>query len=317
MRGYTGAMHWQLHNLTITGDSNSPELLGQWQRSFASLPSSRSPADIVVQLDLVEQVDAEPDGQADFRQGDFLSYYLSDDTATAHFPRFGQLYLDLAKGTTHGRLVHAALDTYGVLEDMVAIALSPHLRRRGYFLLHAFAAALDGKALLLVGDIGAGKTTSGIALLAGGWKLLSNDSPIIAANGQVLQYPGVLAAYPETFARFEQTAAYADGPSKQQGRKKRLLPAEKAFGDVWRAQATAGAICFPIIENRPDHLLEPIGAAETLRRLLPNAIEQWDRAMMGPHLSVLRQLADCAPAYVLRLGPDVHRLADVLRKAVS
>lgn len=36
--------------------------------------------------------------------------------------------------------------------------------------------------MLLVGGIGAGKTTTGLSLLNAGWQLLSNDSPVVVGT---------------------------------------------------------------------------------------------------------------------------------------
>lgn len=307
-------MRWQFHALTVEGKSNHSELLTAWSRSFASRPASEKHPDLSIDLDVVGHVPPAPEGEPDFQQGDLLGYYVRGEQVTAHFPRFGQLQLDLANGTTQGKLVEAALNTYGVLEDMVAISLSPHLRRRGYFLIHAFAAVSRGKGVLLVGGIGAGKTTTGMSLLDAGWQLLSNDSPIVAENGNLLSYPGVLAAYPETFGRFPQTHHLANEVPTQAGRKKIMVAAEDVFPDVWCDSAPIGAICFPQIEDRADHVMEQLGAAETLRRLLSHAIEQWDRPLIPRHLAILRQLAASAPGYILRLGPDVHAIPNVIAR---
>lgn len=279
-----------------------------WARSFASRPGAAAAPEIVLQLDVVSEVPPAPAGAPDFRQGALLAYYVAGSQVTAHFPRYGLLQLDLAQGRTQGWLVPAGLETYGVLEDLIAIGLSPHLRRRGLFLLHAFAAAHAGRAVLLVGGIGAGKTTTGMALLDAGWQLLSNDSPIITAEGVVLSYPGVLAAYPATFARFAATAALATGdPARKQ-----TVAAEAVWPGVWRERATVAAICFPQIESRPGHLVTRLSRPETLRRLLPHAVEQWDRPVMPAHLAALGRLVESAPGYLLRLGPDVGAVAGVV-----
>ena len=313
-------MLWNFHDLLVAGSSNSHDLMSAWVHSFESRPQVAARGvdpDVRITLDITNTVPNTPTGEPQFTQGDFMQYFVKGDRVTAHFPRYGQLYLDLATGTTTGSLVEAVLTTYGVLEDMVAISLSPHLRRKGYFLIHAFAAALDDRAMLLVGGIGAGKTTTGMSLLNAGWRLLSNDSPIVATGGQILSYPGMLAAYPETFARFEKTKRFADAVPIQEGRQKILVSAEIAFPNTWLDQAPIGAICFPQIEERSDHALTPIGAADALRRLLPHAVEQWDKAMIPHHLSILRQLADTAPAYILHLGPDVLAIPETAQQMLA
>jgi hypothetical protein len=328
-------MRWQFHQLTIEGLTNDATLQQNWQASFASLPPGTAVPDLSIRLDITGKIPAPPPGEPHFRQGDLLHYYVQGDEVIAHFPRYGQLRLNLAEGTTDGRIHPRAIHTYGVLEDLIAISLSPHLRRRGLFLLHAFAAVWGDTAVLLVGGIGAGKTTTGMSLLNAGWRLLSNDSPIVAADGMILRYPGLLAAYPETFARFPATKHLADNlpdstaesaeAAETKQRKIRAnscnswpkitVPAQEIWPNVWQGAAPIGAICFPRIEARDNHALEPLTPPQALARLMPHAIEQWDKAMIPAHLARLRQLVEAAPAYILHLGPDVLAIPAVLRDA--
>lgn len=312
-------MQWDFHGVTVRGKTDAPAIRDRWKRAFASRPASVAAPDIVCNLQLGEPTPL-PDRAPDFRQDELLQYYIDGETTLAHFPRFGQLRLDFAERSTLGTLTPAALENPAAFEDLLAVALSPHLRRRGYFLLHAFAAATrgrgltsaPGRALLIVGKIGAGKTTTGMALLASGWQLLSNDSPIVSAGGGVLSYPGLLAAYPDTLRRFAATESIAAPESVS----KIVFSAEQVWPDVWTARAPAGVIVFPQIENRSDHAFEPIAPPEALERLLPHAVEQWDREMMPAHLRVLRELVEAASAYRLRLGLDVHALPELLADLV-
>ncbi len=297
-------MIWDFHGVTVLGNSTSPALRKRWAQSFAALPPGDGAPDIVCQLEIVDRVPTAPSGPAQFRQGELLSYHLDGSRAIAHFPRFGQLVLDLARGETEGRIVAAGLHDAAAFEDLLAIALSPHLRRNGLFLLHAFAAVNSGRAILLVGEIGAGKTTTGMALLDSSWGLLSNDSPIVSASTEVLSYPGLLAAYSDTLTRFESTSHLAADASNS----KVIFAAEQVWPQAWMERAPLGAICFPQIEDRDKHLIESLSSADALRHILPHAVEQWDREMMAEHLRVLRELVEAAPSYRLRLGPDVLSL---------
>jgi len=287
----------------------------RWAATFASRPAAAGAPDLRVTLDLVDSVPPAPPAEPHFRQGDLLAYYLDGaDNVVAHFPRYGQVRLNLSAGSSEGELTEAALAAHGVFEDLLAISLSPHLRRRGLFLLHAFAACPPegGGAALIVGDIGAGKTTTGLALLHAGWKLLSNDSPMLAeAAGDinVLAYPGLLSAYPDTLARFPELSPIKSAPSV---REKVLFAAEAVYPNVWAEAAPAGGILFPQIEPRPEHALEPLPPAEALRLILPHAIEQWDRALIPAHLALLNRLVQAAPAYRLRLAADTSRLPGVI-----
>jgi hypothetical protein len=321
-----GHRRWQLHGLAVEGRWSSAEIGDRWNATFAPRPTATASAnpDLVVELSLASQVPPRPEAAPDFTQGELLAYYRAGPAVIAHFPRYGQLRLDLNAGTTTGALTLAALETYGVFEDLLAIALSPHLRRRAMFLLHAFAAAPSesGRAVLIVGDIGAGKTTTGLALLHAGWKLLSNDSPILAAPPgaadaqpgnamRVLAYPGLLSAYPDTLQRFPELNRLNTRPAERQ---KTLFAAEGIYPGVWIESAAAGAIVFPLIEPRPAqaHALERLPAPQALQLILPHAVEQWDTAMIPAHLALLTQLVQAAPAYRLRLAPDTDSLPALL-----
>ncbi len=343
-------MRWNFHGLTVEGLWDDAAIGERWQATFASRPLVEASPDLVFRLALTSEVPPAPSIPPAYQQGELLAYYVNGPYVIAHFPRFGQLQLDLARGpstepalsmskgsgrgSTVGAITPNALAAYGVFEDLLAIGLSPHFRRRGLFLLHAFAAAAPlsakfadgggqgrGLGVLLVGDIGAGKTTTGLALLHAGWKLLSNDSPILTLTPHsnsptVLSYPGLLSAYPDTLARFPELASLA---APQAERQKTLFAAESIYPDVWADSARPAAIFFPQVVDRHPHAdaLEKLRPAEALPLLLPHAVEQWDRKMIPAHLALLKQLVEAAPAYRLRLGPDVNSIPALLLDAVD
>lgn len=311
-----GSMLWDMHGIVVEGVTNDALLAQSWRQSFSSLPAARGNPELRIQLGMAEAVPKAPAGPPRFRLGDLLAYYPEGSLITAHFHHFGQLQIDLESGTTSGVIVPQTLNAPGLLEDVIAIGLSPHLRRRELYLVHALAASYKERAVLLVGDIGAGKTTTGMALMAAGWRLLSNDSPLISPRAEVLSYPGLLSAYPDAFERFAATERLAKG-APAGGRRKIVVPAENIWPDVWQDRAQAGAIIFPRIESRRGHLLEPLGRPETLRRLLPHTLEQWDGEMMPGHLSVLSELVEAVPGFVLRLGPDVTSIPGLLLSTLA
>jgi hypothetical protein len=308
-------MRWAMHGLIIEGTANDATLAGSWKRSFAPLSNVAAGPDIRCHLDLVERLPEPPNCEPFFIQEGLLSYYSREDGVELYYPEFGRLIIDFYSGTTKGDLVHSCLETHGLLEDILASGLSPHLRRRGFFLVHAFAAAKGGRFALLVGDIGAGKTTAGISLLDSGWQLMSNDSPIVAAGGRVLSYPGFLGAFSDTLAMFDSTKNLVAADQDQ--RKKKEIAAESLWPNVWHDEAISGVILFLQIQDSEHHSLHPLRKAETLGRLLPHTIESWDKPMLAPHLEVVEQLVEVTPSYLLHFGRDVRKLPELISTLIE
>lgn len=298
-------MNWQLHSLSIAGHSNSPEIAEQWRKSFASLPPANSRPDVQVRLQQVEEMPDAPGQQPDFSEAGIMDFYVNSHDIIVHFPRFGQLRIDPGQGETEGWLMPAAAKHPGIIEDFLATGLSPHLRQSGMYLIHAFAAAVEDRAVLLVGGIGAGKTTTGMALVDAGWRLIANDSPIIDNALNARQYPGLLAAYPDTYSRFMATRHLAANKPPE---KKIALAAESIWQDVWQTEAAIAAILFPKIENREQHYLTALSPVETMQRLMPHTMERWDRANMQAHLALISRLSSHAPGYILHLGTDTETI---------
>lgn len=299
---------WFLHDVVVEAATNDGAVGERWQQTFASLPPALAPATVRVELERTEILPPAPERDPDFRQGGLIEYYIEGPVATARMPRFGQLRIDLDAGTSIGWLLPEAVSSHAAFEDLVAISLSPHLRRRGRFLVHAFAAERDGRAVLLVGPIGSGKTTAGVTLLAAGWRLLANDSPIIARGGEVLSYPGPLAVTRDTAMRVRLPIDPCRGAIGE----KLLIDPDTIWPGIWAERAAVGAVVLISVGDHEDHRLESISALEALRCLLPHSIEQWDRETIPEHLAVLRELVETAPAWRLSFGSRVDSLPQLL-----
>jgi hypothetical protein len=310
-------MRWVLHGLIIEGTSNDATMYSRWKESFSPLKESSAIPDIRYHIELTDQIPPPPAGKPIYIQKDLLSYHLTEQGVIVHFPDFGLLDLDFERGMTTGKVVGEVLKTYGLLEDVVAIGLSPHLRRRGFYMAHALAAATGEQCVLLVGHIGTGKTTVGISLLENGWKLLSNDSPIIAGGGRILSYPGIMAAYRDTLAMFSRFQSMQDDIDINEKERKVEFFAESLWPGVWRTQATASLILFPTIEATDKCLLEQLKGTAALSRFLPHAMERWDKTTISPHLTILRELVESTPSYILHLGRDLESLPDVINEVLT
>ena len=259
--------------------------------------------------------------------GDLVSYYGQGHLISVRFPKYGLITIDLRSSRLVGGVTLKCLEAYGVFEDVMMITLAPLYRRRGWFPLHAFAGLSPaGKAALLTGQIGAGKTTTGLALLSAGWKLLSNDSPLLTLQDsrvQVLAYPGRLSAYDDSLARFAHLKRFmpsqaATGFNTPLLPQKRVFRAEEAFPDPWATMGKAGGLFFPRVAAGLDHSrLIPIPPKQALLELLPQGVESWDKEAIGQTLQLLRRLVEQAPSYILELAPDVEWLPKIIEAGMG
>jgi hypothetical protein len=310
-------MQWALHGLIIEGTTNDATLATRWSESFSALPKAENDPDIKCHFEVTDRISSPSNGDPIYTQPGLLSYYPSDSGVVVHYPGFAQLTINLNTGRTAGSVLNSVVGSYGVLEDIVATGLSPHLRRRGLFMIHGFAAALEGCGALFVGHFGAGKTTAGLALLNDGWSLLSNDSPIIGSNGRLLCYPGLLAASPKTLEMFPRTRQLLSLADPDDRERKIEFAADQLWPGAWADSAFAGIILFPQIDDVEENTLQPLDGAEALSRLLPHAMESWDKPNLGPHLTTLRELIEAAPAYIVSLGRDLTTLPELIYNAAT
>lgn len=311
----------KLDDLVLNLQSNAPRIRDEWSRLFGpfvldpGLASAWQGPVISFQLAAVADVPPPP-GAADYCQPD-LAVYLSGTDFLIHLPGRGRLQIDPRAGKVEGVITPAVFDAYGAFEDITAIGLAPLLRRRGRALIHAFSAALDGRALLLVGDNGSGKTTTGLALLAAGWKLIANDSPMLGLRDEqvcAFAYPGQISAHDDALLRIPALRALVtEHALTPRPGWKRSFAAEAYFDSPWLSVAPLQAVCLLELQaGTLQHRLEFLSRALALGRLLPHSADRWDQEMVGFQINLLQRLVQDVPVYALQLGPDVSALPTLL-----
>ncbi len=247
---------------------------------------------------------------------ELVSYYNTERSVIIRMPKYGLISVDLSAQRLTGTVTRNCLNVYGAFEDVLLISLAPLYRRRGWFPLHAFAAlAPDGRAALITGQMGSGKTTTGLALLSAGWKLLSNDSPLLSMRDDlvcVLAYPGQLSAFDDSLARFEELQKFIPTPADKTS-EKRVFRAEAAFPRPWASSGLAGGVFLPeVVPGLGQSELVEMSPKEAVLNLMPQAVEGWDKALIPPTLQLLNRLVAQVPCYALKLSPQVEQLPELI-----
>ncbi|MFQ5612737.1 MAG: hypothetical protein ACE5H9_11455 [Anaerolineae bacterium] len=316
------ALAVELHGQHLAFRSPAAPLRERFEAVYGHLPRPAGTAVGIAidwRLHPAATAPAPPPEMAPLAEDELVSYYGRADRVAIRMPKYGLVEVDLSTNRLTGQVTQRCLDVYGAFEDVMMISLAPLYRRRGWFPLHAFAAlAPDGRAALITGEMGSGKTTSGLSLLDAGWKLLSNDSPLLTLQKgrvAVLAYPGRLSAFDDSLARFENLKRFIPPQTEAAASplEKRVFRAEAAFDDPWAVSGLAGGVFFPqIVPGLRQSELVAIPPREAVLRLMPQAIEGWDKTAIAQTLQVLTKLVEQAPAYVLNLSPQVEQLPPLI-----
>jgi hypothetical protein len=220
------------------------------------------------------------------------------------------------EAVVHGVLGDASELRLGV---PIFIALAIALRAHGRFHLHAAGLADERGSVLVIGQQGAGKTTTTLALVEAGARFVGDDAVFLAGNdaeprivAHGIAKPFHLAA--RTIAAFPRLRTHC-GAVDAHTQKAPLDPAR-----VWPAQMRSAldapfALVFPEIARDETTALVAMDAAAAFGALLESsALGVVDGMPAVPQqLAVLERVITGARAFRLRLAADA--LADPARVA--
>lgn len=182
--------------------------------------------------------------------------------------------------------------------------------------VHAAAFAREGRAVLAIGQSGAGKTSMALAGALTGWDYLGDDAVMIRSDP-----PTVAALYSscrlrtDMFATFEAAMTASLGNSDDAGEIKAELDVS-LLGACRADTAAIAAILVPERAGAPGPVLTPIGRAETVRRMVL-AKRQSIAGDEQSSFEKLGALVQAVPCYRFDPGGDPFAAVDALAALLS
>jgi hypothetical protein len=242
---------------------------------------------------------------SEYQQGPFLFTRHGDVMLTA---------LNQEEGHTLG-LVHAPtrwpLRHY---KQAIFITLYQHLRRRGLHLIHASAIGQDGRAALIAGQGGAGKTTTMLTCVAAGFQFLGDDTTLLQRTPSdavdVIALLSTLDVTDKTAAWFPELAPYLSPMRSHTGKRQIIL--SEAYPSSVASRGRVSVILAPEITDQAHTTIAPANKASLLSDLLFYSVDLQDVALARHHLEFLAQAVEQIPVYRLLLGSDRQQIPQVL-----
>jgi hypothetical protein len=287
--------------IRIHSDPSLPGAHEDCYQPFLRPPEGEGPGSPAIDLTVLDEPAPELDAPRLFDSDGAWTMQAEGDGYRLSFRRTGgracHTIVSSDAGTTHVRVyVHQDADHYPPLEEPESERLSQvrypidqlllmnHLALAGGIIMHGAGVVLEGRALVMGGVSGAGKSTIAKLLSAAGWgdALLSDDRIILRTAG---------------------------GAGAQ--------PAITAWGTPWpgdahvarNAAAPLVALLF-LVKSDADELVQ-LTATQAAERLMRVVSCPWyDPVRMPLVLDVCSQIVESTPCYDLRFrpGPDAVKL---------
>ena len=245
-----------------------------------------------------------------YQAGRFLAAFQLDSGTLSLFDRQTQVGLYVVQDANR-------LPYY---EDGMPLRTLLHwwLRDQGRQLVHAAAVGNEQGGVLIVGQGGAGKSTTALACLLAGMRYVADDYCVIALAPEPvvasLYNSGKVAA--DHLHRFPMLAPLVSNPAGLGQGEKALLFLQHSFPAQLVACLPLRAILQPQITGQPATSLQPISSSTALRSLAPSTIFQLSNGG-EQDFRLLAALVRQVPTYRLALGTAIGQIPGVIQQLLD
>ena len=182
--------------------------------------------------------------------------------------------------------------------------------------VHAAAVACDGRAVLIVGDSGSGKSTTAVACAAAGFGFLGDDQVAVSdSDGRSVAHSLFASArLDDIVQRVGPAVPHAVHPAPNGAGKSLVLLSGPGSAVV--PSATVAAVIVASVSPRSDSTLVRASAKDALRAMLPSTM----LGVVDDRPTVFRACARIVlglRAYRLHSGRDLHAVPRLVAQALA
>jgi hypothetical protein len=197
-------------------------------------------------------------------------------------------------------------DLFDLLQDEVVRALVVDMT--GAVVLHAGAVSLNGRAIVLAGPTGSGKSSLAAWFVANGFRYLSDEVVALVEGGtDVVGFPRAMVVKGEAAGKVEAFIGCGAAGIIRTAASTMIRPMPERIAG--RSPQPCGLIIFPKFEPGAPLRIAPVSAAQTGLRLMGCNLNA--RNLRGEGFAEIGALARTAPAFVLHYG-DFDQLSGVV-----
>jgi hypothetical protein len=200
-------------------------------------------------------------------------------------------------------------------------ALLDVLKTLGVLVWHSGAVERNGRAILLPGASGRGKSTTTMNLLSLGYRFIADDTVVLRKRKRSVEVTGRETSVYLTSNSLRLLPAWEDFVSPSRVRKGRRWKSRidvSSFRSNRATPARVKCLLFPLITKRRKSVLEKLSTGQALLECLRQEPKEFPASVLGPaaldaQFDLYSTITEASEAYRIHLGSDQDSVRNALR----
>jgi len=204
------------------------------------------------------------------------------------------------------------------IDELEEVVRNMTIRALGYFCLHAATVCRGDRGALLMGPSGSGKTTTALALLRGGYRLLSDETSLLDASGTHPRLAGFASAPRLYLGGLAELTHLEETLGEHTGRKSevRSWAGDSQPADL-RWVRPAALIFLRIHPSQEEHSIVPIPPNEAFVRLTNQILDPTNVFRKVAQAKATAALVEECTAYELTPSRRLDQLPEIVGRLMG